>query len=100
MQPTKRNRPSDQAGTAPKNQGGDSVSTLPDHAGLVAGCYVAIVQIRPRPGDDFRRYRRRVLFSLESAQRAVDRAHMEGLDASIVLCQLVTVDPRRLGGGL
>lgn len=59
----------------------------PEHHGLVAGCYVAVVQVR---GTDLApKYRRRVLFNLPSAQRAVDRAAAAGLDASIVLCQLI-----------
>lgn len=59
----------------------------PAHAGLVAGCYVAVVQVR---GTDLApKYRRRVLFNLPSAQRAVDRATAAGLDASVILCQLI-----------
>lgn len=65
----------------------NSVDNFPDHTGLVAGCYVAVVQVR---GTDLApKYRRRVLFNLPSAQRAVDRATAAGLDASIVLCQLI-----------
>lgn len=65
----------------------NSSDIYPDHTGLVAGCYVAVVQVR---GTDLApKYRRRVLFNLPSAQRAVDRAHMAGLDASVILCQLI-----------
>ncbi|PYI39800.1 hypothetical protein CVS30_03835 [Arthrobacter psychrolactophilus] len=59
----------------------------PDHKGLVAGCYVAVVQVRGT--DAAPKYRRRVLFNLPSAQRAVDRATAAGLDASVILCQLI-----------
>lgn len=66
-----------------------------DATAYVSGVYVAVVQIR---GDHVPpRYRRRVVFNLPSAQRAVDRAHMEGLDASVVLCQLLPVGGGQLG---
>lgn len=65
----------------------NSSDIFPAHAGLVAGCYVAVVQVRGTGVAP--KYRRRVLFNLPSAQRAVDRAHMAGLDASIILCQLI-----------
>lgn len=66
----------------------DEKSTSRDeHLALVAGVYVVVVQVR---GDHVPpRYRRRTYWNLPSAQRAVDLAHMEGLDASVVLCQLV-----------
>lgn len=67
----------------------NNTDNYPAHAGLVAGCYVAVVQVRGT--DTAPKYRRRVLFNLPSAQRAVDRAHMAGLDASIILCQLIPV---------
>lgn len=59
----------------------------PDHTGLVAGVWVAVVQVRGTHLEP--RYRRRVYWNLPSAQRSLDRAAMEGLDASIVLCQLI-----------
>lgn len=59
----------------------------PDHTGLVAGCYVAVVQVR---GTDISpRYRRHVYFGLAAAQKTVDRATAANLDASVVLCQLI-----------
>lgn len=65
----------------------NSADIYPNHTGLVAGCYVAVVQVR---GTDLApKYRRRVLFNLPSAQRAVDRATAAGLDASVILCQLI-----------
>lgn len=71
----------------------DATPNGTDHTAQVAGVYVAVVQVR---GDRLpHRYRRRTYWNLPSAQRAIDRAHMAGLDASVVLCQLVPVD----GGG-
>ncbi|MGP5608643.1 hypothetical protein [Arthrobacter rhombi] len=70
----------------------DKSTSAVDHHALITGVYVAVVQVR---GDHVPpRYRRRVMFNLPSAQRAVDRATMDGLDASVVLCQLAPV-----GGG-
>lgn len=60
-----------------------------DPIGLVSGVYVAVVQVRGEHVPP--RYRRRVMFNLPSAQRAVDRATQDGLDAHIVLCQLMPV---------
>lgn len=66
------------------------VSSLPEHAGLVHGVYVAVIQIR---GTDIEpRYRRRVYMNLPAANRAIARARMDGLDASIVLCELSPVE--------
>ncbi|WP_427018611.1 hypothetical protein ACQCSX_08800 [Pseudarthrobacter sp. P1] len=53
---------------------------------------MAVVQIHS--ADAAPRYRRRVYWNLPGAQRAVDRAAMAGMDASIILCQLVPA-----GGG-
>ena len=60
-----------------------------DAAAFVAGCYVAVVQIRGERVEP--RYRRRTYWNLPSAQRAIDRARMDGLTAELVLCQLVPV---------
>ncbi|GAA5227249.1 hypothetical protein [Paeniglutamicibacter antarcticus] len=81
------------------NQGPATAShddpTLPDTCegidptGLIAGVYVAVVQVR---GDHVpRRYRRRTYWNLPSAQRALDRATTEGLEAHLVLCRLMPV---------
>lgn len=89
----KRNRPAAN-GTAPKNSVStdslpDAVESRPDRAALVAGVYVAVVEVR---GEHIPpRYRRRTYWNLPSAQRAIDRARMDGLEASMVLCQLVPV---------
>lgn len=66
-----------------------ALNTLPDHTGLINHVHVIVVQIRGN--DAAPRYRRRVLFNLPAAQRAVDRATAQGLDASIILCQLIPV---------
>lgn len=68
----------------------DRLNTVaPDHTGLISNVHVIVVQIRG--SDAAPRYRRRVLFNLPAAQRAVDRATMNGLDASVILCQLIPV---------
>lgn len=65
----------------------NTADIYPAHAGLVSGVYVAVVQMR---GTDLApRYRRRVYWNLPAANRAVSRATMSGLDASIILCQLM-----------
>ena len=84
----KENRPGAN-GADSKNLICDNTSLAPDHDGLVAGLYVAVVQLR---GDHVpARYRKRVYLSLAGAQRAIDRARQDGLDASIVLCRLTPV---------
>lgn len=65
-----------------------SLTPAPD--GLLAGVYVAVIETRGEHTPA--RYRRRVYFNLPSAQRAIDRATMAGLEASIVLCQLTPVE--------
>lgn len=65
-------------------------SILPEHAGLVHGVYVAVIQIRGTNVEP--RYRRRVYMNLPAANKAIARARMDGLDASIVLCELAPVD--------
>lgn len=65
----------------------NTADIYPDHSGLIAHVYVAVVQVR---GTDIApKYRRRVYWNLPSAQRSLDRATMAGLDASIILCQLI-----------
>ena len=65
----------------------NSADIYPDHRALIDHVHVVVVQIRGT--DAAPRYRRRVLFNLPAAQKAVDRAHMAGLDASVILCQLI-----------
>lgn len=65
-------------------------SILPEHAGLVHGVYVAVIQIRGKNVDP--RYRKRVYLNLPAANRAIARARMDNLDASIVLCQLTPIN--------
>lgn len=53
------------------------------------GCYIVVAQIKsagPEP-----RYRRRFYANLSSAQRAVDRAIMQGKDAHLILARLTVV---------
>lgn len=58
-----------------------------DPIGLVAGVWVAVVEVR---GDHVPpRYRRRTYWNLPAAQRAIDKAHMDGLEAHVILCQLI-----------
>ena len=64
-------------------------SSLPEHAGLVHGVYVAVIQVRGTEMNP--RYRRRVFLNLPAANRAIARARMDNLDCSIVLCQLTPV---------
>ena len=88
--PDMQNAPADNEGAATALNDNPSLADTShgiDPTGLVAGVYVAVVQVR---GDHVPpRYRRRVFFNLPSAQRAIDRATMDGLDASMVLCQLI-----------
>ena len=65
-------------------------SSLSEVNGQVHGLYVALVQVRGNHVP--KRFRKRVYFNLPAAQRAIDRATMEGLEASIVLCQLTPVN--------
>lgn len=84
----KKNPPAGNQGN-PKTTSDDTPILAPSHDGLVAGVYVAVVQIK---GDHTpARYRRRVFLNLPAANRAISRAHMDGLDASVVLCQLIPV---------
>lgn len=58
--------------------------------GLVSGVHVIVVET---PAG---KYRRRVFLSLDSAQKAADRAIMAGHPAQLILCQLMPVN----GGAL
>ncbi len=70
----------------------DDTPSLPDPVdettarAAVHGVYVVVVHLRTV--DDSPRWSRRLYLSLHSAQRAVDRAHMRGQRAYMVLCQL------------
>lgn len=64
-------------------------SILPAHDGLVHGTHVAVAVIQVRGEHNPPRYRRRVMLSLASASRLVDRATADGLDASVILCRLM-----------
>lgn len=58
------------------------------------GIYVVVAEIKPANGQQ--RYRRRFYASLESAQRAVDRAVMNGREAHLLIgrISIVAGDPR------
>lgn len=58
-----------------------------DPAAFLEGVHVVVVQVRGEHVPP--RYRRRVMFNLPSAQRAIDRAAQSGLEAHIVLCRLM-----------
>jgi hypothetical protein len=66
---------------------GSSISAEADKiaTALVTGVHVVVVET---PAG---KYRRRVYLSLDSAQRAADRAIMSGHPAHVVLCQLMPV---------
>lgn len=53
------------------------------------GCYVVVAQIKSA-GPEVR-YRRRFYANLPSAQRAVDRAVMQGKDAHLILARLTVI---------
>ncbi|GAA1363041.1 hypothetical protein GCM10009596_23510 [Arthrobacter rhombi] len=57
---------------------------------LIDGVHVVLAQVRSDSQEP--RYRRTVYWNLPAAQRAVDRAHMAGKDAHIILCQLRPVE--------
>lgn len=88
MSEQKKNRP--EANGAANQSDVEATAILPPaHDGLVSGLYVAVVQIRGEHTP--KRFRKRVYFNLPSAQRAIDRATMDGLEASIILCQLTPI---------
>ncbi|WP_334123026.1 hypothetical protein [Glutamicibacter sp.] len=80
--------PAANQGQSPKQK--DVTPILPEHAGLVHGVYVAVIQIRGKNVEP--RYRRRVYMNLPAANKAIARARMDGLDCSIVLCELSPVN--------
>lgn len=91
--PEKRNAPAGNRGTS-KQVRADLTNTpsLTDPVDEVTaqlavhGVYVAVVHVRTENGAP--RWSRRIYLSLHSAQKAVDRAHMRGHRAYVVLCQL------------
>lgn len=98
-----RNTPGGQTGGIHDTQNvppGNSTPSIPDAAKKYAdpdvmkqqlhGCYVVIAEIKSPDEDP--RYRRRFYASLDSAQKAVDRAVANGRDTHLVLAQLHIVD--------
>lgn len=96
MNQAKRNRPTVNE-AVPTNPSYSNSLADPDHGidleGLVAGCHVAVVQVRGEHVPP--RYRRRVFFGLAAAQKAIDKATADDLHAEIILCQLVPVPNTR-----
>lgn len=74
-----------------------SEPSLPDPVGettaraAVDGVYVAVVHTKTVDGNP--RWSRRIFLTLQSAQKTVDRAHMRGQRAYVVLCQLRAATP-------
>ena len=64
-------------------------ASLPDAADLLEGVHVLVVAVDHPDGP---RYRRRFMLSLDSAQKAADRAVMRGHRASIVLARVAPVE--------
>ena len=64
-------------------------ASLPDAAALLEGVHVLVVAVDHPDGP---RYRRRFMLSLDSAQKAADRAVMRGHRASIVLARVAPVE--------
>lgn len=88
--PEKQNAPADNEGAATALNDNLSLADTShgiDPSGLVSGVYVAVVEVRG--GHVPPRYRRRVYWNLPAAQRAIDKSHMDGLEAHVVLCQLI-----------
>ena len=63
----------------------ESVPILPDAADLLEGVHVLIVAVQE---PDRVRYRRRFMYSLDAAEKAMNRAVMRGHRASIVLARI------------
>ena len=63
----------------------ESASILADAADLLEGVHVLIVAIQEA---DRVRYRRRFMYSLDAAEKAMNRAVMRGNRASIVLARI------------
>ncbi|MGQ5585087.1 hypothetical protein ACUJ8O_01150 [Micrococcus sp. EWR3.9.1] len=63
----------------------ESAAILPDAADLLEGVHVLIVAIQE---PERVRYRRRFMYSLDAAEKALNRAVMRGHRASIVLARI------------
>lgn len=93
MIPARKNDPDGGIRAADISCGDESILAGPldltTAAARVAGVHVVVVEAGAG------KYRRRCFFNLPGAQRAADRAIMDGHPARVVLCQLVPVS----GGG-
>lgn len=56
---------------------------------MLEGIYVVVAEIKPLDGEQ--RFRRRFYAGLTAAQRAVDRAHMQGREAYLYIGQVTIV---------
>lgn len=67
----------------------ESAPILPDAADLLEGVHVLIVAVQEA---DRVRYRRRFMYSLDAAEKAMNRAVMRGHRASIILARVAPVE--------
>lgn len=71
---------------------GETTHSLTDpayFADLLNGVYIVVAEVRTADGD--RRFRRRFYANLPSAQRAIDRAVMNGREAYLYIGQVTIV---------
>jgi len=67
----------------------DSVDRGDVFGQMLNGIYVVVAEIKPLDGEQ--RFRRRFYAGLTAAQRAVDRAHMQGREAYLYIGQITIV---------
>ena len=85
--PTSVPRPAHNMTQTPANSGPPIHRWLADASGTALD-RLALVAVVETPAG---RYRRRVFLSLDAAHKALDRAAERGLDAHVLLCELVPV---------
>jgi len=94
-----RKTPGGQTGGIPENHHSrthSAVSSIADSVDrgdvfgqMLNGIYVVVAEIKPLDGEQ--RFRRRFYAGLTAAQRAVDRAHMQGREAYLYIGQVTIV---------
>ena len=67
----------------------DSVDRCDVFGQMLEGIYIVVAEIKPLDGEQ--RFRRRFYAGLTAAQRAVDRAHMQGREAHLYIGQVTIV---------
>jgi len=67
----------------------DSVDRGDVFGQMLNGIYIVVAEIKPLDGEQ--RFRRRFYAGLTAAQRAVDRAHMQGREAYLYIGQVTIV---------